>query len=86
MQVFQTAGVPPSNGNKILPNIGCRININVALKNKVLANRKTGETVFLAGACCMLFIVIFGYGLNGLSPMIKHLEGVVPGNWLFIAL
>jgi hypothetical protein len=52
----------------------------------VLANKKTGETVFLVGACCMLFIVIFGYGLNGLSPMIKHLEGVVPGNWLFIAL
>jgi hypothetical protein len=53
MQVFQTAGVPPNNGNKILPNIGCRININVALRNKVLANRKTGETVLLAGACCM---------------------------------
>ena len=59
MQVFQTAGVPPNNGNKILPNIGCRININVALINKVLANRKTGETVLLAGACCMLFILIW---------------------------
>jgi hypothetical protein len=39
MQLFQTAGVPPSNGNNNLPNNGCNTNINNALENKVLANR-----------------------------------------------
>jgi hypothetical protein len=34
--------VPPNNGNNILPNIGCRININNALRNKVPAKAITG--------------------------------------------
>ena len=38
MQVFQTAGEPPSNGNISLPNRGCKINISVALTNSVPAN------------------------------------------------
>ena len=40
MQVFQTAGEPPSNGNNILPNIGCITNIKDALMNNVAANKK----------------------------------------------
>lgn len=58
MQVFQTAGEPPSSGNKILPNIGCSTNINAALVNKVPANKnirnKLRSVLMLAGE----FIVI----------------------------
>jgi hypothetical protein len=49
MQVFHTAGEPPSNGNKILPNIGCKINISVALLNNVPANKITARLEFGAG-------------------------------------
>lgn len=58
MQVFHTAGVPPSSGNRILPNIGCSTNIRVALVNKVPANKKTGENKGLAMGCGVLFIII----------------------------
>lgn len=58
MQVFHTAGVPPSKGSRILPNIGCSTNINVALANRVAANGMTGEIGDLAADCGVLFIVI----------------------------
>lgn len=58
MQVFQTAGDPPSNGNKILPNSGCKTNINDALVNKVAANKKMIEKLRTAGAFERWFIVL----------------------------
>ena len=58
MQVFQTAGVPPSKGSRILPNMGWSTNISVALMNKVPANKKTGETRGLERDCGVLFIII----------------------------
>ena len=38
MQLFHTAGVPPSKGKSNFPNSGCNTNINNALENNVLAN------------------------------------------------
>jgi hypothetical protein len=58
MQVFQTAGVPPNNGSKSLPNIGCNTNINRALLNNVPANKITGDNRGLV-AGEVLFIIIF---------------------------
>src|SRR5947207_1316970 len=40
MQVFQTAGVPPSSGSTILPTIGCTKNSRKALVNRVRAKRR----------------------------------------------
>src|SRR5947209_17865727 len=41
MQVFHTAGVPPSIGRSILPIIGWTRNSSVALTNRVSANRSS---------------------------------------------
>jgi hypothetical protein len=49
MQVFQTAGDPPSKGNNILPNIGCTLNINPALMNKVMENKNISEKLRYEG-------------------------------------
>jgi hypothetical protein len=52
MQVFHTDGEPPSSGRRILPNIGCRINISAALLNKVNAKSsvsRAGRWVGVAG-------------------------------------
>src|SRR5262249_34874291 len=41
MQVFQTAGVPPSSGSTILAIIGCTRNSSVELRNSVQTNSAT---------------------------------------------
>jgi hypothetical protein len=56
MQVFHTAGEPPSNGSISLPNRGCKINIRVALTKSVPANtrikeRLRSERVDVLGMC-----------------------------------
>ena len=43
MQVFQTAGEPPSNGSMSLPNKGCKTNISEALTKSVPANKSIKE-------------------------------------------
>src|SRR5262245_40121392 len=40
MQVFQTAGVPPSSGSTILAIIGCTRNSNDELRNSVQMNSR----------------------------------------------
>jgi hypothetical protein len=54
MQVFHTAGDPPSKGSSILPNMGCNTNISEALTNSVVANKKTVAALFLDGLFIML--------------------------------
>jgi hypothetical protein len=59
MQVFHTAGEPPSKGNKIFPNRGCSTNISDALVNRVIANRKIRDklrSVFAFGWWLIIFI------------------------------
>src|SRR5689334_11365372 len=41
MQVFHTAGVPPSSGSSSRPTYGSRLNIRKALKNKVVPKERT---------------------------------------------
>ena len=43
MQVFQTAGEPPSRGNMSLPNSGCNTNISEALTKSVPAKSRIKE-------------------------------------------
>ena len=43
MQVFHTAGVPPSRGNSILATIGCTEKSNAALTNNVRPNKNVSE-------------------------------------------
>lgn len=61
MQVFQTAGVPPSCGKISLPNIGCKLNIKVALVNKVTAKRKISDRLRFCEEVDGLFIIIVGH-------------------------
>ncbi len=44
MQVFHTAGEPPSSGKAILPNMGCTRNSNSALTNRVMENSGSKAT------------------------------------------
>jgi len=84
MQVFQTAGEPPSKGNKIFPNSGCSTNISDALVNKVAANRKIRDklrSVVAFGWWLIIFIGSLG-ALIFNALMIKHLlpRGAVENN------
>jgi hypothetical protein len=58
MQVFHTAGEPPSKGNKILPNSGCNTNISEALVKSVAANKKITEKFRLVSVFERWFIII----------------------------
>lgn len=59
--MFHTAGDPPSRGNRIFPNRGCRTNINDALKNKVAANKKIKAKLrSVLGDVVGLIIIILG--------------------------
>ncbi len=70
MQVFQTAGEPPSNGNNNLPNNGCTINISDALVNKVPANNKISASWRSFVVFGELFMAL---AVNSKLLMIKHL-------------
>ncbi|WP_231383721.1 hypothetical protein [Methylobacter luteus] len=64
MQVFQTAGEPPSKGNKIFPNMGCRTNISEALINNVAANKNIRDklrSVFVSEWLRILKIALWAY-------------------------
>jgi hypothetical protein len=60
MQVFQTAGVPPNLGKISLPNIGCRLNISVALVNSVAAKSRMSENLRSCKESDGVFIIIIG--------------------------
>lgn len=48
MQVFHTAGVPPSSGNNNFPNMGCTEKSNKALRNNVVPKLAvTSSVLFL---------------------------------------
>ena len=55
MQVFQTAGDPPSKGKRIFPNRGCSTNMSDALTNNVPANNKVQDKLWLVFAGCDIF-------------------------------
>ena len=57
MQVFHTAGEPPSKGNNIFPNKGCRTNISDALINNVPANNIVNDKLWLVFASEGLLII-----------------------------
>src|SRR5687767_6904692 len=50
MQVFHTAGEPPSSGSTILPNIGCTRNSSPALVNTAAVNVASSGSAKPAGA------------------------------------
>ena len=54
MQVFQTAGEPPSKGKRIFPNRGCSTNISDALTNNVPVNNNVQDKLWLFFAGCVI--------------------------------
>jgi hypothetical protein len=74
MHVFQTAGEPPSNGNNILPNIGCSTNMSAALANKVNANNKISEKLRSAVVLGDCFIIIVSVQVAGKAKLLIRLS------------